>query len=380
MKIAIIGSGISGLFSALMLKSNFGDNVNITIFEKKNKIGGRIEVINFDGTEVISGAGIGRKDDILLYNLCKLLNVTTNTYHAEFEHTSKPINIIEVLSLLEKNLNKLNRDENNFKEFAISILGKELYEKFIFSVGETDFEKADVIDTIYDYGFKNYTNEGFDAFSIKWVELLKSFENIFKKEIKLNKNISRIVTEKDGSFRINKQKYDRVILAAPIDTIKKLLPRVKILKEISGQPFVRLYVKLDKPLEGIKKSFIKTEKPFQKIIVANKGKCIYQISYSDNNIANKWKQTENIPKKVENGIMKIFGQKVKVLKHKLIYWKIGTHYFKPLSKKFKNRDEFLELAQNPQKNIFCVGEAFSRNQGWSEGALQSVYKILSKII
>jgi protoporphyrinogen oxidase len=60
MKIAIIGSGISGLFSALMLKSNFGDNVNITIFEKKNKIGGRIDVINFDGTEVISGAGIGR--------------------------------------------------------------------------------------------------------------------------------------------------------------------------------------------------------------------------------------------------------------------------------------------------------------------------------
>lgn len=380
MKIAIIGSGISGLFSALMLKSNFGDNVNITIFEKKNKIGGRIEVINFDGTEVISGAGIGRKDDILLYNLCKLLNVTTNNYHAEFEHTSKPINIIEVLSLLERNLNKLKRDEDNFKEFAISILGKELYEKFIFSVGETDFEKADVIDTMYDYGFKNYTNEGFDAFSIKWVELLKSFENILKKEIKLNKNISRIVTEKDGSFRINNQKYDRVILAAPIDTMKKLLPKAKILKEISGQPFVRLYVKLDKPLEGIKKSFIKTEKPFQKIIVANKGKCIYQISYSDNNIANKWKQTENIPKTVENGIMKIFGQKVKVLKHKLIYWKIGTHYFKPLSKKFKNRDEFLELAQNPQKNIFCVGEAFSRNQGWSEGALQSVYKILNKVI
>ena len=35
MKIAIIGSGISGLFSALILKSNLGNNVNITIFEKK---------------------------------------------------------------------------------------------------------------------------------------------------------------------------------------------------------------------------------------------------------------------------------------------------------------------------------------------------------
>ena len=59
---------------------------------------------------------------------------------------------------------------------------------------------------------------------------------------------------------------------------------------------------------------------------------------------------------------------------------IQIHGEFPLIEKFKNRDEFLELAQNPQKNIFCVGEAFSRNQGWSEGALQSVYKILSKII
>lgn len=380
MKIAIIGSGISGLFSALLLKSKFGDSVNITLFEKNNKIGGRIKVVNFDGIEVISGAGIGRKDDKLLYDLCKRLNVTTNTYHAEFEHTSEPINIIEVLSILERNLIKLNRDDENFKEFAIRILGKELYEKFVFSIGETDYEKADVIDTIYDYGFKNYTSEGFEAFSIKWIELLQSFENILKKEIKLNKNISRIITEKDGSFRINNQKYDRVILATSIDTMKKLLPRTKILNEINGQSFVRLYVKLDKPLDGITKSFIKTNKPFQKIIVSNKEKCVYQISYSDNSIANKWKQTENIPKTVENGIMKIFKQKVKVLKHKLIYWKIGTHYFKPLPKEFKNRDEFLELAQNPQKNIFCVGEAFSRNQGWSEGALESVLKILNKII
>ena len=59
MKIAIIGSGIAGLFSGLMIKNNLKD-ADITIFEKNNKIGGRINMIHFEGSEVIAGAGIGR--------------------------------------------------------------------------------------------------------------------------------------------------------------------------------------------------------------------------------------------------------------------------------------------------------------------------------
>jgi hypothetical protein len=125
-----------------------------------------------------------------------------------------------------------------------------------------------------------------------------------------------------------------VILATSIDTINILLPKIKIFKQIKGQPFVRLYVKLNEPIQGIVKSFVKTNKPFQKIIVINKEKCIYQISYSDNEVANKWKLNDNIVKTVENGIMKIFKQKVKVIKHKLVYWKIGTHYFTADNKVF----------------------------------------------
>jgi len=373
-KIAIIGSGISGLFSGLLLKSNGAD---VTIFEKSNQIGGRIKMIDFDSENVIAGAGIGRQNDKLLYNLCKKLKVTTNNYHASAQHTSTPLNIKKILTLLEKNLSTLQRDKETFKEYATRILGKETYDKFIFSIGETDFEKADVVDTLYDYGFKNYTDKGFNAFSIEWTELLEAFKNILHKEIKLGKNISRIIFEEEGTFRINNIKFDKVILATSIDTINILFPKIKIFKQIKGQPFVRLYVKLNEPIQGIVKSFVKTNKPFQKIIVINKEKCIYQISYSDNEVANKWKLNDNIVKTVENGIMKIFKQKVKVIKHKLVYWKIGTHYFTPLSASFKSRDEFLKEAQNPVKNVFCVGEAFSRNQGWCQGALESVINILN---
>lgn len=380
MKIAIIGSGIAGLFSGLIIKNNL-KNVDLVVFEKNNKIGGRIKMDNFEGQEVISGAGIGRKDDELLYELCKYLNVTVNEYHAEFEHTSEPIDIVKILSYLKENFHNLTRDKENFKEFATKILGKEIYDKFTFSVGETDYEKADVLDTIFDYGFKNYTSSGFDAFSIKWTELLKSFEKKLKgNNIKLNQNIKKISIQSDGKIKVNNELFDKIILATPVNVIRKLLPDFKLFKYIEGQPFVRLFVKLDKPLNNVSKSFIKTNKPFQKIIVIDKKKCIYQISYSDNKFANRWMSVENIPKVVENGIMKIFKQKVKVLKHKLVYWENGTHYFKPLPKEFRNRDEFLDLCQNPYKNVFCVGEALSRNQGWCEGALESVLKIISKIL
>jgi uncharacterized protein YpmB len=79
---------------------------------------------------------------------------------------------------------------------------------------------------------------------------------------------------------------------------------------------------------------------------------------------------------VEQNIKKIFNQTVKVKKCKFVYWKCGTHYFAPLNKKYKNRKQFLKLAQNPYENIYCVGEAFSRNQGWCEGALESVENII----
>jgi hypothetical protein len=61
------------------------------------------------------------------------------------------------------------------------------------------------------------------------------------------------------------------------------------------------------------------------------------------------------------------------------YWPIGTHYYKPLNQKiYKDRDEFINIAQHPEKGILVVGEVVSRNQGWTEGALDSVKAVLTK--
>jgi monoamine oxidase len=45
---------------------------------------------------------------------------------------------------------------------------------------------------------------------------------------------------------------------------------------------------------------------------------------------------------------------------------------------YSSREEFMDKAQHPEKGILVVGEAVSRNQGWTEGALESVKTVLSR--
>ena len=57
------------------------------------------------------------------------------------------------------------------------------------------------------------------------------------------------------------------------------------------------------------------------------------------------------------------------------YFKIGTHYYKSLSKNYDTRLEFIKKAQNPEKNIYVIGEVVSENQGWVNSAFDTFHKI-----
>jgi hypothetical protein len=372
MNIAIIGSGISGLYCAYKLKQ-YGHHIDI--YEKNKEIGGRVKVIKFDNIDVVAGAGIGRKrKDKLLFKLCQELNVTTHEYKTHFSYTFEPYDILQIIEELKKHIHEYDRSKYTFSQFAKQILGIKIYNHFVKSINGTDFEDADIIDTIYDYGFEDCVS-GYKAFSIKWNEMLVAFSKMFN--IYLNSEINKIEKTENDKFIIKNKIYDKVILAIPSQSIRKIINH-EIYNDIKCQTFTRLYVKLNEPLKDYN-GFIVTEKPFQKIIEMNREKCIYMISYSDNKIADKWTMIKNKEEVVEKNIKKIFKQDVKVKKIRLIYWKCGTHYFKPLKKKYKDRKQFLKIAQNPSKNIYCVGEAFSKNQGWCEGALESVENIFKDI-
>jgi hypothetical protein len=113
---------------------------------------------------------------------------------------------------------------------------------------------------------------------------------------------------------------------------------------------------------------------------------VYMIAYSDNNNAltlkNHLKNTTENRELYEILLEKSLGipnDSLHIIALKDYYWPIGTHYYKPLNKElYSSRDEFIDKVQHPEKGILVVGEAVSSNQGWTEGALESVKAVLTK--
>jgi hypothetical protein len=125
--------------------------------------------------------------------------------------------------------------------------------------------------------------------------------------------------------------------------------------------------------------------PIHKIIPISPKKGIYMIVYTDNQGALELeKYTENTAdtrhiwaKKIEE----VFGLEqgaIEFTDSKSYFWPCGTHYYSPLEKTdgIKNRADFIRRAQKPMEGLWVVGEMISTNQGWVEGALESVQAVL----
>ena len=404
--IIIVGAGISGLYSAYkLLKKN--KHLKILILEKNNKnhIGGRMGNINFEGTSVVTGAGIGRKNkDKLLQKLLQELNIPSYEFLAKKDYSEKlkKCNVKENFQLIKKEYkNNIKKYENKtFQEFIINVLGKEQSDSFITCSGYSDYINADIYDTLYNYGFDdNY--QDYIGLSIKWKLLIhKLIEKIGNKRIKTNCNVIKITNNLQKYYittnqNNNKKIYiaNKIIIASTIDTVINLLPNYPIYKNIGKNTFTRIYAKISKKCRPIMKKYCPittiVDTALQKIIPINPDKGIYMIGYNDNNNAvylqNKMKILKNkdkLKKYFEKLLQKSLNIKDKLYINKIVdvYWSIGTHYYKPLNKKiYKNRQEFIKKAQNPMKNMYVVGEVLALNQGWVEGALNSCYNILKKI-
>jgi hypothetical protein len=404
--IIIIGSGISGLYSALhIMKTN--NTLSFLILEKYKKkwIGGRTSNEIFHGVSVVTGAGIGRKDtNPLLIKLLKELDIHYSDYKSviNYSNTFTPLDIVEVINKL-KTLYKEHPELHNktFKQFFIKLLGENLYKRFIVSAGYTDYENADIGETLYNYGMDD-NKGGWTGLHIPWKKLVDKLYNIighshFKfscdvisiNKIKRNPCIFEIKTEGGRVFYSNK-----VIIATTISGIKQLVSgasdKNSIYQQIHGQPFLRLYALFDKESIEIMKKYVPNYTivpgPLQKIIPMDSDKGVYMIAYSDNKCAielkdflkNTFTNRALFAKWIEKSLGIPHGL-LKIKDIKDYYWPIGTHYYQPLKREeYQDRDDFVFDVQHPENGMLVVGEAVSRYQGWVEGALESVNAVLNK--
>jgi hypothetical protein len=403
--IIIIGSGMAGLYSAYNIKKMSPDT-SFLILEKYKKewIGGRASNEMFYGTQVVTGAGIGRKDkDKLLIELMDDIGVKYKPYESDinYSQTFTPVDIVKIIKKLKSEYNKHPElHHKTFKEFFIKIFGEKLYKTFIISAGYTDYENADLYETLYNYGMDD-NKSGWTGLNIPWKNMVdKLYHIIGKNHFRFSNDVVEIkkIKEKPCLFQIktaNGSLYhsNKVIVSTTITGIQKLVPgadkKNSLYQQIHGQPFLRLYAKFNKESAEIMKKYVTSYTivpgPLQKIIPMDVNKGVYMIAYSDNYYASLQKKyLENTPDNrdlycdlLEESLGIPKGQ-LKITAIKDYYWPIGTHYYEPLKGNFKTRNDFIYKAQHPEKGMLVVGEVVSRDQGWTEGALESVKAVLDE--
>jgi hypothetical protein len=395
--IIIIGSGISGLYAAYNIQKMAPDK-SFLILEKYKKqwIGGRTSNEMFYGTEIVTGAGIGRKKkDKLLRKLLDELGLDTHEFTIKPHYSTMftPLDVKSAIYHLRNEYSKYKGPQTTFKTFATEVLGEKVYKQFVLSTGYTDFEKEDAYDTLYHYGMDdNYCCS--TGFTVPWRKMvLKLADEIGESHFKFSSNVSKI-HKTGGEFVLDTEggkQYtcSKVIVATTITGIRNLLPN-PIYRDIEGQPFLRLYGKFTKASIPIMKEYVKgytfLPGPLQKIMPMDSDAGIYMIAYNDNNntlaLKNKLENTpenrEMYCKLIEKSLG-IPADSLHLIAIKDYYWPVGTHYYKPLNRSiYKDRSEFIDIAQHPEDGILVVGEVVSKNQGWTEGALDSVRAVLTK--
>jgi hypothetical protein len=403
--VIIIGAGLSGLYSAYQIKK-MDPHCKYLILESNRRpfIGGRVGNSHFYGAEVVIGAGVGRRDtDKVLIALLNELHIEYKPFLANMYYSSqidKPINVKKYLYELRAAYKRdVPKHPLTFKAFAKGYLGDAMYKKFLVSAGYTDYEKEDAYEVLYHYQMDDNA-PGWTGLEIHWSTLIhKLSSKVGYNNIKTSSKVTSITPiknkDKNCMFSVLTEKNveyfaHKVIVATRISTTQQLLPQFSIYKQIHGQPFLYVYAKFNKESAQVMRFLVPdytiVPGPLQKMIPMDADRGVYMIAYSDNKSAEYLRpftaNTEKNREFFEAEIEKAFGLKNGILKIIALtdfYWPIGTHYYEPLdTSKFKNREEFIRKAQHPEKGILVVGEAVSRRQGWTEGALESVHAVLNK--
>lgn len=412
--VIIIGSGIAGLYAAYQIKRLAPANTTFLILEKNPKkwMGGRAGNEIFFSTDVVVGAGVGRKRKD--HALIKLLK-DTKTHYSEFESTRnyamfQPVDITHIMRTLKAEYKKhpAQHQRKTFRQFFIDVLGSDSYKEFVVTTGYTDFENADIYETLYHYGMDDNVS-GWTALHVPWGDLVERlYHEIGQTHFRFSTEVAKIEQQHPSAeyrFEIttttptNTKTYyaDKVIVATTIKGVRKIVPgasaTTSLYRQIHGQPFLIVYAKFDRASTEIMKkhvqAFTVVAGPLQKLIPMDPDKGVYMIAYTDNQHATRLKAKgalENTPAVREmysKWIQTALGipnkePPLNIMAIRDYYWNDGTHYYAPLSAEFKTRGEFIRKAQNPMKGMIVVGEMVSRHQGWVEGALESVDAVITR--
>ena len=410
--IVIVGGGISGLYLADKLKSKFKD---VTLFEKKDLLGGRVKTITHNKDIYEAGAARFHKNHTLLIELIKKFKLEKKMIELPSKWSvipqhNKGINFKDVHKLIKylvKKSKKYTKEELR-KITVEDLCNKELgsnHTKYLFDnypyYSELSVLNCENAINMLDNDLSEENT--FYVLAGGLTQIINNLEKSFKKnngkiflehsleDIKYDK-ISRIFTLTFNNLGKEKIiKTNKLICAldkTSLDKINFLNKNIKYLNSLQCQPLLRIYQKY--PVKNGKSWFSdlgKVVTPFNKnklkfFIPINPEKGLVMTTYTDGKYTDYWYD------KIKDGtheveVMKEVRKLFKNIKipdpnyTKVHYWINGACYWKKGKDSIKINKKMIKPLDI---NLYICGDSFSLRQAWQEGALETSNQVYNKII
>ena len=393
--VVVVGGGIAGLLSAVRLSKEY----KVLVLEQRATLGGRARMVDFCGAKVVTGAGVLRAHkDKLMQALLRELGIPSE----KIDVAAKP----GLLDDYDELRGSFPGKHETFEVFGRRVL-KKRFDGFVQQMGFTDMLKASAVETMQHYGLEDNIL-AYKAVKFDWnmlvselaqkaqrqgATILTSHKVVKLSKINITDDVGSQTKTKPGielrvvssTMRPTFVRTRKVVIASTASCIKALLPRRSLFDGVHAQPFIRVYAQLDaqssrsvadkiKGFKVVKNCLMKISK------VASSGNDVFMIGYADNSAAQalqEYRQDTPENRQVLAGLVcqALDLPSVVILALRAFYHKEGTHYYDELA----DLDSTKNAMYTPAQNVFVVGEAVSHNQGWTEGAAQTVELMLKNM-
>ena len=409
MKNLIVGAGISGLYLAykLLLKGVAAED--IIIFEKSDRIGGRIYTHENRGYKYSAGAGrLGKKHKYVTklindFNLQEqIININKNNnyfvdgklYNEEqllkhYKSQYKNLNDLWKYAI-EKKINKNKYDLNNYNLHN--------YFSLILPTNEVELLKISLgyIAEFYDMNAynglltlrKDFDVKNKDFYVLRdGIHILCDVLYNYIKEagvnIKLSSTLEDVYDDKKyiivNGILYNYSSLYLTIKRSDYMNIQYFKKYDYLFNSVKDGNLLRIYAKYkDVWFKDMPK--ILAQNKIQFIIPIDYKNGLVQISYSDSYNADFWnnfKSDKDVMKYLTKILNEMFPDKnIKdpewITRH---YWEAGDHLWKVGVDSIKIQENIDNIFI--AKNIYILGEAYSERQSWIEGALETIHNKLN---
>jgi len=408
MKNIIIGAGITGLYLAYnLIKIKKISPDDIIIFEKSQRIGGRI--FTYDNTDYdlkySAGAGrLGKKHKIVMKLIKEfkleeyIIDINKDKLYFVNDKLMNEGELLLYYNSKFKTLNKLWSYAIN-KKINADTKAINLHNYFSLFLSSNDVELLKVslgyISEMYDENAYNVLltlRQDFDVQNNEFFVLKGGmhilyevlYKYIIDRNVKILLNCElRNIDDVEKSILINNNVYNYQRLYITItrkDYIK--IPYFDnyntLLNNVGDCNLLRIYAQYkDVWFKDLPK--IVTQNKLQFIIPINYDNGLIQISYSDSYNADFWNNLKNkkdIMKHLKRILNEMFPNKnIKDPEWITIHnWDSGSHFWKIGVESDKIQKEIKDIFT--KKNIYILGETYCNRQAWIDGALETVHQTL----